>query len=180
MKMPSYSNDWEIPAFVTLTKDVELFAEFKRLNRFKMGHNPVAGFYTQVTFSKSMDNMMFHTHQLIGVAHKYKNYEKRSCKSRDNHPLNEKWIREYTYTFYNEKKVNYGFEGDMIKHNIAYKSNARVTNFFEKLSKRDRFTQYCIIRGKEWSQETYDWFLDEMNESRLFEEMMDSAWLRGV
>lgn len=159
--------DWIIPEFFMLTKDVELFALAAKLERFKMNEKSGAGWYINLRATTALDNMLISIQRLDGVRYKFKN-EPTATK---NTSQGESWVRKS-----NRNYNRYEWESTLFGYNVAYEHNGKTVAFAEKLSKCDRFTQHCILKGKPWTFEEYTEWKDKILDDRYWDEM----WTREV
>lgn len=57
--------------------------------------------------------------------------------------------------------------------NRAFKYNTKVKQFFELLKEYPRFQQHCILSNVPYTQEEYDKFVSEVQDTKMFDDSFD-------
>lgn len=164
--------NWIIPEFKELTKDVELFAEWKRLHR-RFGvteKNIQAGWIVNIRETPMLDNMLSSAMCLTGVGHKFKNRPEYFESSSQGDSI--MWNTSHKGSY----NKNREFQDTLIGYHHSLQLNGKTIAFIKKLENADRFTQHCILSNKEWCYDTWDNWMESIIDDRYLDDLMESEY----
>ena len=151
----------------------DLQEAYRKIKRFQITNRQdlKAGLYVNVRNTLALDNSLVVYIQVNGVPTKrvvggYQSYVFRSALEirRTNDPVSD--FNPYALrTHRNGREYGGAFVNTLIEHNIAFKHNAKVINFVNRLQAAPRFHQYCIIAGAPFNFDTFDRFHDEFEDA---------------
>lgn len=161
------SRHWEFPEFTQ--QDVDLLIAYNRVKKFRVTkpEQLKAGIFVEVRNTPAFDNCLVEVVKLNGYAmmtsgsypsmrfHNAVTFCEKGSTYKDNSsklwrvPKHGSWKQR-------QKAADGGiYVTSLVGHWMTFRYNAKIMEFIELLKKADRFQQYCIIRGVEYTEDNY-------------------------
>lgn len=153
-------------------EDVQLTVEFNRIKRFELKAKDLrAGRVLNVRATTQLDNMLVEVFDLRGrpwvEVNKYKTPGLSTTRClKYTHGPQRKFL---------DGKRDSIHVSTLVGYNRSFRYNTKTIVFFEKLKNASRFQQWCLLRNKPFTKDTYDDYIAMLDFEESFNAYMESA-----